>query len=360
MDGFQTDGAGGLWVEQEAGASGRLVLDFYSDLTSGDTIGSAVWSSDTGISLSGQGTTATTASAIIAGSVGGWFLVKCTVVTVGGETLVKSFRINITQPAQLGAGIVSAFPSLPAAVAQIRRDRLLSAASNFFPDTPLSDEYLLEKVVAAEASAQRELRCFFTPHEMLPEGADQSEIDALTQAGNVVTIEPGYDYDPAFFQGNTWGLIEVRQKPIIAVHSIKFAYPSPDNTLYDIPIQWVRMDAKYGRINLVPVQTTLMLPLNAFLLSALGGGRLVPLMLQVRYRCGLANAASDFPDLLDVLKKMTVLSIIEDNYTPASGSTSADGLSQTVAVDTAKYQQVIDRRVKVLRDAIHGIRIMVM
>ena len=253
--------------------------------------------------------------------------------------------------------VPTCFPLLSAEVARLRRDRLVIALENYIPDMQLEDEYLVQKLLVAEAEIQRNLRVYLTPREVVPFGTPQADIDALTAAGNTVLIEPGYDYNPNFFQGDTWGLMELRQKPILAVHAIQFAYPSPTDQLYVIPDEWIRADAKYGRLNLVPVQTTLSLPLNAFLLSALGGGRTVPLMLQCRYRCGLANAAQDYPDILDAIRKEAVLSLLEDQFLPASGSASADGLSQSISFGSRDYREMMDRKLARLRDAIHGPRI---
>src|SRR3546814_15149872 len=77
-------------------------------------------------------------------------------------------------------------------------------------------------------------------------------------------------------------------------------------------------------------------------MQALGGGRTIPFMIQLTYVAGLANAARDYPDLLDVIKKKAVLKIVQDRYLPQSGSISADGLSQSVSVQMDQYQDVID------------------
>jgi len=353
--------AGVLTVEKSIGQAAEYSLDFTGDLAVGDTLSSADWSVDSGLPALQMGVTSTVATVQLqAGGVVGWHLVRCTATTANGDQLQQEFWVYVRDTTVLGQGIVSAFPSLASAVAALRRDRLIVAAQTFAPDQPLQDDYLLEKLVAAEATIQRALRIFLTPREMLPFGAAQSEIDALTAAGSVVEMEPGYDYTPDIFEGNTWGLMVLRQKPIIQVHSITFSYPAPSDTLFTIPNEWIRPDLKYGTLNLVPVQTAISLPLNAFILSALGGGRTVPLMLQVRYSAGLANCAQTHPDILDLIKKEAVLSIIEDMYVPASGSVSADGLSQSISFQADNYRKSIDAKIERLRQSIHGVRMMMM
>ncbi|WP_431860143.1 hypothetical protein [Azospirillum sp.] len=262
------------------------------------------------------------------------------------------------------------------AVPDLRNDRLMRLGKGMRPDAAVSDDYLWGKLLAAEKLIERQLRVFLTPREIVPLGASwvtvpagtpQAEIDALTASGKEVFTdgtevleEPGYDYDPDLWRGNTWGLIELRQKPIIKVHSITFAYPSPSSKLFSIPTEWIRPDKKYGRISLVPVQGAVTLPMNTYLLSTLGGGRLVPLMLQVRYSAGLTNVEVEHPDIADVIKKAAVLSVVDDKYLPQSASASVDGLSQSLSWDAEKYRDAIDKKVATIRDSLQGIRVMVM
>jgi hypothetical protein len=231
---------------------------------------------------------------------------------------------------------------------------------SYAPGTFLSDEYLVEKLVSAERSIERDLRVFLTPREMVTPATPQADVDALVVAGEQVELEPGYDYDPALFQGNAWGLIELRQRPAISVSKVWFAYPAPTNTVWEIPLEWVRLDRKVGRISLIPTQSIIALPLNAYILSAIGGGRTIPLMLHVRYRAGLENAATAWPDLLGIIKRQALLDILDDRFVPTSGSVSADGLSQSISFTGEKYQEEILAKVEKLRTAIHGIRVMVM
>lgn len=249
------------------------------------------------------------------------------------------------------------FADKEAAVAELRADRLLLSVSNYWPDTELGDDYLYAKLLAAEADASRQLRVFFEPTEVVPDDASQDEIDAL-EAQNIRYVqEPAYDYDPSFFRGERWGYIVTQHKPVLAVHSIVFAYPTPDNKIFQIPNEWIRLDRTYGHIRLVPAAMAFSAPLSAFIMQALGGGRAVPFMLRVRYRAGLKDVQTEWPDLVDTIKKMAVLRIINDLFPPQSGSISADGLSQSISMDTAKYRDNIDERLGDLRDAIHGVRV---
>lgn len=261
---------------------------------------------------------------------------------------------------------LSVFTSLPGgmagAVDSLRFDRLALTARRLFPklNTAVSNDYLTELLVAAEADLSQRLRVWFQPREVIPDTADPSERVALEAQGKIVETEPGYDYDPDLFQGERWGLFELRQRPVIAVRKMEFAYPQPTSSLYTIPTEWVRLDGKYGRFNLVPNNASLMIPLNAFLLSAVGGGRTVPFMVQIRYAAGIANIQRDYPNLLELIKRATVLRLIDGLYLPQSGSTSADGLSQSLSWDADKYRDAIETQVQQLRERIHGINMVVM
>lgn len=355
---WHTEG-GALWAEKPAAAAQSFPLPWELD---GDTIATSTWAAAAGITVGATGKTDTTTTAVISGGVAGqWYQVTNTIVTAAGQTLQQAFHLFITAlPAAIGTGIKSVFADLPGTIASLRRDRLAGMLESYAPGALVSDDYLLEKLVSAERALERDLRVFFTPREMVTPATPQAERDALVAAGNQVVEEPGYDYDPALFAGNTWGLIELRQRPAISVSRIGFYYPAPISLVYEVPLDWVRLDKKVGRISLVPTQTVLSLPLNAFILSAIGGGRNIPLMLHVRYRAGLENAATEWPDLLTVIKRQAMLDILGDRFVPSSGSVSADGLSQSISFEASKYQDEVDHKVEKLRSAIHGIRMMVM
>ncbi|KAA5611586.1 hypothetical protein [Rhodovastum atsumiense] len=240
-------------------------------------------------------------------------------------------------------------------LAEMRRDRLLAVSQNLFPDVETSDDYLWGKLLSAEAQASKALRTFLTPREVVPQDTPEAEIQALRDAGEAVVPEPGYDFDPALFSAGTWGALRLRHRPVIKVHGLKFVYPGTENPIFDVPVQWLRLDRKYGVAQFVPVGTYMQGQLGGFVLSAIGFASAMPLSIQVRYRAGLKNAAEEHPDLLDVVKKMAVLGVVEDQFFPASGSVSADGLSQSLSMDTSKYEDIIEKKLARLRQLIGGV-----
>ena len=356
-----TSTAGELIAQKGAAAKLTYTLDYTADLgTAALTV--STWVDPSGVlTLSGSGYTNTQTSITVAGGIAGnWYVLENTATDSSGQIHTGAFRLFITDVGLVSTTAPTPFPSLLGAVASLRRDRLYSLINTYMPGQSVSDAYLVEKLLAATATISRQLRVFLVPTQMLPNTVDQSEIDTWTAQGLAVALEPAYDYDPALFQGNTWGRTLTRQRPIITLQSMAFVYPTPTSVLYQIPTDWFRIDKKYGVINLLPINTSLALPLNAFILSALGGGRTVPEFIQIRYQAGLANCARDYPDILDLIKKQAVVSIYEDLFLPGSlsQSTSADGLSQSQSLGFKidDYVTMIDKKVETLRQSLFGIR----
>jgi hypothetical protein len=250
------------------------------------------------------------------------------------------------------------------AVAYLRANNLLVAATGALPNVTLTDDYIWNSLLAAEDSIARQLRVYLQPTIIIPDDAPAAEVAALAGGSAAWAQEAAYDYTSEFFQGDQWGLIVTKQRPIISVQSISFNYPNPQPALFSVPTEWIRLSKKYGQINLVPQAAGYNLPLPFFLLQAMTGGRTIPFMVQVRYTAGLTDAMNNWPDLINVIYKQAVLNIIGDVFLPQSGSISADGLSQSMSTDMGVYADWIDRMLNGgkganggLMAAIHGIRI---
>lgn len=227
-------------------------------------------------------------------------------------------------------------------VASFKTDRIGSALQAYFGDITPSDAYLLQQIQASEADIARRLKVYLEPTTLFSSPPSDAQIAAL--AGAPYDVEPGYDYDPQFFQPDSWGYLVLRQRPVISVDSITFAYTDPTHPLYTIPADWVRLDRKYGHVRIVPTSQMATLPMTVFLMQAMGGGRVIPSMIQVQYVAGILNAKSDpkWADLIDVILKQATLNLVEGVYLPQSGSISADGLSQSVGFDVQKYRETIE------------------
>jgi len=282
------------------------------------------------------------------------------VVTSSNPSLVKRFRVVVES---VGAFSRSVLFIKDIAVDKMRQDSLMLAARGAMPSVAVSDDYLWDKLRSAESEMSHELRVPLAPTAFFPFTPTQPEIDAL--AGKPWGVDPGYDYEPqAFGYNDKWGMIKTRNKPIQSVSLVRFAYPGGNGSSYDLPLDWLRMDRKYGSIQFVPSSTAFIAPLNNFIMQAIGNGRTIPLAIQLTYVAGLENAAEKYPELIDAILKKATLKVVEDLFLPQSGSISADGLSQSLSNDMDKHRDTVERIINGekgtnggMMAAIHGIRV---
>lgn len=215
------------------------------------------------------------------------------------------------------------------------------------------NDFLLSKLKAAEADAQRRLRVFFKPTTVFAYPPTQEEIAALQNADYVE--ESAYDYEPEHWNAREFGYLVLRQKPVVGVEKVVLSYPAPTTGFFTIPLSWMRVDKKIGHVRFVPTGSALQAgPLSTFILSSMSGGRPIPQMIQVKYKAGLSDVFNAWPDLIDVIYKMASLRVIQDAFLPNSGSISADGLSQSMTVNMQDYHDGIDAAIDELFQAIHG------
>lgn len=240
----------------------------------------------------------------------------------------------------------------------LRRDRLMLAKDSVLGGAEISDDYLLEKLKAAEADASRTLRVFFEPTRLFPQQPTLEQIAAL--AGMPWEVESAPDYTPDMFERDKWGYIVTRQRPIVSIEGMRWVYPTETNGFYDIPLEWLSVDKKYGHIRVVPTSNAMLTGLAGLTMMNIAGGRTIPSMVHLTYTAGLQDVKLNYPDLIDAIKKMAIMRIIEDAFVPSSGSISADGLSESMNFEMKNYQDAIDKKLDSLREAIHGIRMMVM
>lgn len=244
----------------------------------------------------------------------------------------------------------------------LKADRLMGIATQYFPGGALpSDDELWFKLLSAETSLEHRFRTLFGVREVYGEDRPPPDLATLQANGTPTIVEPGYDFDPGFFSAEMWGLIELRHKPVVQVHEVAFSYPGPADSLYVVPNSWIRAEKKYGRINVVPgTQGSVTLPVNAFIISALSGGRTIPLMIKVRYQAGMPNIRTERPDIIDAIFRMAVLGVLDDQFFPSSDSSTIDGLSQNMSLDTQKYRDLTDKRLDEIGRSLSGIRMMVL
>lgn len=252
------------------------------------------------------------------------------------------------------------FPDLQAAATMVQQ-RYGGVFAKYADAAAASTEAIESALLAAEADASRRLRICFAPTTIIPDDASEDEREELEAMGERYATESAYDYEPALWTPDDWGYLVLRQKPVIRIERIEFAYPAPTAGIFRMPDNWIRLDRKAGHVRFVPNGPSLQAgPMSVFILSSMAGGRIIPGMIRVRYVAGLQDAARDFPDLIDVVKKMAVLRILQSAFLPQSGSISADGLSRSYSVDIQKWHDGVDDAIDVLMQSIHGPRMVVL
>ncbi len=225
-------------------------------------------------------------------------------------------------------------------VGDIRAEQLVAAATGALQEVAISDDYIWNKIRAAESEISHRLRVPLVPTHFFPIAPTQAQIDALN--GMAWAVEVGYDYNPDMFDRDKWGFIVTRQRPVIEVKSLRFSMPSADGSHFDIPKDWIRIDARYGHLRILPTTNASLITNSVIGITALSWHSVIPAMIQLEYVAGLENVEETYPELLDAIKKLAITKIITDAFLPQSGSISADGLSQSMSVDVEKYSAAVD------------------
>ncbi len=225
-------------------------------------------------------------------------------------------------------------------VGDIRAEQLVAAATGVLQEVTLSDDYIWNKIRAAESEIAHRLRVPLVPTHFFPLEPTQAQIDALN--GMAWELEVGYDYNPDMFERDKWGFIITRQRPVIDVVSLRFSMPSADGSYFDVPKEWIRIDEKYGHLRILPTTNASLITSSVLGITALSWHSVIPAMIQLEYEAGLVDVENTYPELLDAIKKLAIAKIITDAFLPQSGSISADGLSQSMSVDVEKYSAAVD------------------
>ena len=139
------------------------------------------------------------------GTAGNVALISNFIETVEGRTDVRRFRLSVFDGASLQEVYTTALFNRFEAISNFKTGSL-SFLDQSFPIDRIPDETIWENLVAAEADASHRLRVLFQPTKIIPDHAEQSEIDELVAAGTPYLLESAYDFDPAVWQSDAWGV----------------------------------------------------------------------------------------------------------------------------------------------------------
>ena len=239
-------------------------------------------------------------------------------------------------------------------VEEIRTERIPLLSEDYVDLSAVADGYIEEMVLAAEAEVERRLTVPLSPVEVFPHPPSEDEIDDLN--GVRWVQEPGYDLPPGYFSPGHWGLLRLRIRPVISVSSVALIHPVSHTTVYDVPDSWIMLDQTGGTITILPSTDVANGRMSMFLLQAMSSGYEIPHIIRVRYKAGLSDIHTRYPDIPAFIKQLAMVRIIDSGMVPQSGSLSADGISQSFSLDSGKMVDVINKRLDDLRDQIVGPR----
>lgn len=226
--------------------------------------------------------------------------------------------------------------------AEIRTSELYGVAMKAVGEArPYSDADLEDKIRAAEDFYERRLQVRFGTKRVVSAGPERG----LIEGDDYDISEAPYTYRSDLFYASNWGSMELRMRPVVSIQKFAFAFPDVSKPMFTPDPKWIRLDHKYGQINLVPTSgPTVLIALNSFILTAIGGGFDIPKSILIDYTVGypLSRLRGDYSDLLQGIKMRTCLYLLPGLGVALTGgrsstSLSLDGMSESGGFLNSKF-----------------------
>ena len=206
------------------------------------------------------------------------------------------------------------------------------------------DGEILRKLYSAEDFYERS--CQFKWQATRVFSSPQIRADAPDPAVRVSDYDPtkdiaesAFEYDALMFRNNQWGEQQLGQRPVQSVQQCFFWYPGAQvGSSWRIPLDWLRLDYRYGTLQIVPASGAQMqlMSLNAYIASSVAGGRGMPASVFIDYTAGFTPdiLEAQHQDLLEGVRLRTLLFLFGILSTVRSGgqtggSLGLDGLSES-------------------------------
>ena len=353
---FTSSGGQDYMAEQGADARLDYGLDWSDFLAGGDTIASSNWTSNHPLLVvSGADVAASVTTVFLSGGIPGrWYAVDNTIVTAAGRRETRSCRLFVRETADhVGSAL---FPDRVSTLSTVRRDYLPALMAGH-GSVSVSDGFLWARLMWAEAHIAHVFRAPMRPTTFFPVQPTPEQVAALD--GEPWDVDPPYELDPHDVQYGGTRTLKLRQVPVIAVQRVDMVYPGQQAPGYSFPLEWLRLDAKYGQLQIVPIgsQFGVAVPSAGLALAAMAGGAVIPQVFHVTYRAGLQNLSTNYPDLVDIALRLMCIGVLRTRVPPQSGSINADGLSQSVsAPDFGAMIGQVDDELDEIRQTIVGQR----
>lgn len=173
--------------------------------------------------------------------------------------------------------------------------------------------------------------------------------------------EEMHDYDSKDYQ--TFCFLQLFEYPVKSVERVAAVYPT-GQTVFEFPIEWVRLTKEHGQIQLVPTQGSLSSVIlgqgGSYLPVLYSGMGYLPQLFRVNYTTGFDDGKIPW-DIIDAIAKLAViqmLTIVGDTVYPpgvTSVSVSTDGISQSMGlVNNGQLPPVFAGRIQSYRNELYG------
>lgn len=147
-----------------------------------------------------------------------------------------------------------------------------------------------------------------------------------------------------------FAFIQLFEYPVLSVEGIRAVYPT-GQSVFEFPLEWVRLTPEHGQIQLVPTQGTLSQVIlgrgGSYLPLLYSGLGYLPQLFRVDYTTGFAAGKVPW-DIVDAIAKLACIAMLavagETIFPPGVTSISAgiDGLSQGLGISNPVFKGRID------------------
>lgn len=194
-------------------------------------------------------------------------------------------------------------------------------------------------------------------------GAAILEREAKIRVIRRVITDERHDYRVDDYQ--LFAYLQLYEWPVLSVEKVAVIYPT-GQTVFEFPLEWVKLNKEHGQIQLVPTQGTLSQVIlgrgGSYLPLIYQGVGYLPQLFHIDYTAGFANDKIPI-DILDAICKLAtieILGIVGDTIFPpglTSVSAGVDGLSQGVGIlNNGQLPAVFAGRINMYRKDLYGER----
>lgn len=238
------------------------------------------------------------------------------------------------------------------AIDEMQNERMPAVVNMYLGGAMPSPLALWNSVLAAEAEVARKLGGVSLEPVEIFSVAQPTAQELVELNGAPFLVETGYDMEGGMLGTFQWTCIQLRQRPVLAIRSVKIVYPTISTPIYDVPLDWIYIDSKAGLLEFTPKPTPAGMAPSIMGAAMMARGAQVPQMVRIRYQAGLTPKHPCMPEIKDLIMRAAMARHLK--FAPQSSSISADGLSQSKSFSLDTYTKAIDAELSGLKDRIMG------